>query len=170
MTHARFSLVMFAVVLISGCGTVRFDVEQKLDEQRVMGNPLGGVLPTLLPNPFKLTIDVKTETEKRGTGPASAAYLKTLTLSATPAGNPSGNFDFLDEVHVFIEAPGLQKTEIATLKLVPRGATTVTFTPVKDVNLLPYVNAGASLTTTATATPPARDFTFDGRVVLEIRI
>lgn len=167
---ARGVMLAAASLVLAGCGVVRFDVEQKLDEQRVQGNPLGGVLPTLLPNPFRLTIDVKSETEKRGTGPATAAYLKSLTLSATPAASPSGNFDFLEEVHVFIEAPGLQKVEIATLKPVPKGATTVSFTPAKDVNLLPYVNAGATLTTSATATPPARDFTFDGKVVLEVRV
>jgi hypothetical protein len=90
-------------VVFAGCGGLHFDVEQPLPEQRIAGNPLGGVLPSFLPNPLTVTIDVKAETEKRGTGPASAAFLKVLTLSATPASAPSGNFDFLDEIHIFIE-------------------------------------------------------------------
>jgi hypothetical protein len=165
-TH-RASAVALAVLLAS-FGVFRFDVEQAIPEQRVPGNPLGGLLPSFFPNPFRLTVDITSETEKRGTGPASAAFLKSLALSATPAGNPSGNFDFLDEVHVFVEAQGLAKRECATLKPVPRGVTTVSFTVVKDLDLLPYVNAGASLTTTATGTQPPRDFTFDGKAVFEI--
>ncbi len=165
------TLAPFALALaLSSCGVVRFDLEQAIDEQRVPGNVIGGLLPSFFPNPFRLTIDVKAETQKRGTGPATAAFLKSLTLAATPAANPSGNFDFLEEVHVFIEAPALAKKEIATLKPVPRGATSVTFAVVKDVDLLPYVNAGASFTTSATGTQPARDFTFDGKAVIEIRI
>ncbi|MEW5737659.1 MAG: hypothetical protein AB1938_01970 [Myxococcota bacterium] len=165
----RSWLVTLAFFLAS-CGAIRFEVEQAISEQRVPGSPLGGILPDFFPNPFRLTIDVKAETEKRGTGPATAAFLKSLTLNATPAGNPSGTFDFLDEVHVFVEAPGLSRVEVATLKPVPKGQTSVSFTIVPDVNLLPYVNAGATMSTTATGTQPARDFTFDGKAVFEVRI
>lgn len=158
------------LVLSTSCGAIRFDLEQPIAEQKVPGSLLGGVLPNFFPNPFKLTIDVQAETEKRGTGPATAAFLKSLTLSATPAGNPSGTFDFLDEVHVFVEAPGLEKVEVATLKPVPKGQTSVSFTVVPEINLLPYVNAGATMSTTATGTQPAKDFTFDGKAVFEVRI
>lgn len=158
------------LALLSSCGAIRFELEQVISEQRVEGSLLGGVLPSFFPNPFKLTIDVKAETEKRGTGPATAAFLKSLSLAATPAGNPSGTFDFLDEVHLFVEAPGLPKVEVATLKPVPRGQAMVDFAIVPEVNLLPYVNAGATMTTTATGTQPAKDFTFDGKAVFEVRI
>ena len=158
------------LALLTSCGSIRFNLEQPIAEQKVPGNLLGGVLPNFFPNPFKLTIDVKAETEKRGTGPATAAFLTSLVLNATPAGNPSGTFDFLDEVHVLVEAPGQPKVEVATLKPVPRGQTSVSFTIVPDVNLLPYVNAGATMSTTATGTQPAKDFTFDGKAVFEIRI
>jgi hypothetical protein len=53
---------------------------------------------------------------------------------------------------------------------VPRGQASVSFTVVPDVNLLPYVNAGATMTTTATGRQPAKDFTFDGKAVFEVRI
>ncbi len=161
---------VLALFFFSSCGGVHFDVDQALGEQRIPGSPLGAVLPSLLPNPFRLNVDLKAETAKRGTGPATAAFLKSLTLAATPAANPSGNFGFLEEVHVFIEAPALPKKEVALLKPVPSEATSVTFTIIDGVDLLPYVNAGASITTTATGTQPARDFTFDGKVVLDIRV
>lgn len=155
---------------VSSCGAVGFDLTQDLQEQRVPGSPLGGVLPSLVPNPFKLTLDVKAETQKRGTGPATAVFLKELTLSATPAATPSGTFDFLDEVHVFIESSSQAKVEVAKLKPVPRGVSRVTFDVLPAVDLLPSVNAGATLTTSATGTQPAKDFTFTGQVVVTVKL
>lgn len=162
--------LLTVLALLTSCGAIRFDLEQPIAEQKVPGSLLGGVLPNLFPNPFKLTIDVRAETEKRGTGPATAAFLTSLDLNATPADNPSGTFDFLDEVHVFVEAPGQPKVEVATLKPVPKGQTSVSFSIVPNVNLLPYVNAGATMSTTATGRQPAKDFTFDGKAVFEVRI
>jgi hypothetical protein len=157
---------------LSGCGAISFDVEQKIPEQRVMGSALGGLLPSFLPSPIRLDVDLKAEQEKHGTGPATKLFLKRLEFDITPPATPSGNFDFLDEAHVFVEASaaGLPKVEIATLKPAPGGAVSVVFTAVPAVNLLPYVNAGAELSATASGTQPNRDVTFDGLIVLDVRI
>jgi hypothetical protein len=128
------------------------------------------VLPTVLPNPAKFTIDLKAEVQKRGTGPATKAVLKSLALSILTAETPDANFDFLEEVHLFAEGPGLQKVEIAKLQPVPRSAKSLTFEIVPDVDLLPYINAGATLSATATATQPRTDTSFDGKVAVEVRI
>lgn len=157
----------------TGCGIIGFDVEQDLPEQRVNGNPLGGVLPSFVPTPFKLTVDIKAESEKRGTGPATQATLKELTLSVTPKNNPSGNFDFLDEVRIAISAPSdtkLPKVEIARIVPVPKSATVLKFEVVPNIDLLPYINAGAEMNATATGKQPARDVTFDGRVVVAVKL
>ena len=164
------SRLLALALVLPACGAVGFDVQQALPEQRVSGNPLGGVLPSFVPTPFSLTIDVKAETEKRGTGPATGASLKSLTLSATPAGAPSGTFDFLDEVHIFIQAAGLPKVEIATAKPIAKGLTTLDFTIVPKVELLPYINAGATLDASASGRQPSADFTFVGQVVVSVRI
>lgn len=161
------------VLALSGCGAINFDVEQALPEQRIEGGGLlGGVLPTLLPNPAKFTIDLKAEQQKHGTGPATKLFLKQLQFRVTPASMPSGNFDFLEEAHLFAEASaaGLPKVEIATLKPVPRGVILVDFAIVPAVDLLPYVNAGAELSATATGSRPASDVTFDGLIVVDVRI
>ena len=163
-------MLLALLIAASGCGAISFDVEQKLPEQRVPGGALGGLLPALLPNPAKFTVDLKAEQEKRGTGPATKIFLKKLAFTITPPAMPSGNFDFLDEAHLFAEASGLAKVEIATLKPVPRGATTVEFAIVPSVNLLPYVNAGAALSATASGAQPRSDVTFDGVIVLDVRI
>jgi hypothetical protein len=158
------------VPLCVSCGALKFDVEQDLANQTVPGSALGGVLPSFLPNPTKLNIDIQAEVAKRGTGPAKAAYLKSLTLQITPHDTPRGNFDFISEVHLSVEAAGVAKKEIAKLTSVPKGAVKLTFDIVPEVDLLPYISAGASITATASGTQPATDTSFDGHVDVEVRI
>jgi hypothetical protein len=164
------SLLRLLPLLLLSCGAVRFDLAQDLPEQTVQGSLLGGVLPSFIDNPIRLTIDIRSEVARRGTGPARKALLKELTLSITPHDMPANNFDFLTEVHLFVEGPGLQRAEVARSAPVPRSATTLRFEVLPDVDLLPYVNAGASLTATATGNQPRQNVTFDGHVVVEVFI
>lgn len=166
---------MYCLLLLAlaGCGGIPFDVGQDLPEQRVPGSPIGGLLPSFIPTPIPLTIDLRAETQKRSTGPARSATLKELTLTATPRAMPSGTFDFLTEVRIYVAARGdssLPRVEIARLQPVPTGQTTVTFTIVPGVDLLPYVNAGAEITATATGTQPRQDFSYVGHIEITVRI
>ena len=177
LIYWRSVCALVALVLmigpLAGCGKLGFDVGQDLQEQRVTGSALGGILPSFLAAPIPLQVDLKAETEKRNTGPASHAYLKSLTLSATPRSAPSGNFDFLESVHIYVAQRGggtLPKVEIATLQPVPKGQTTVSFVIVPDVDLLPYINVGAEITATASGRQPQKDFTFDGHLEVTIKI
>lgn len=166
----RLMILVMAAALSVGCGAVRFDVEEPVPEQRVPGSVLGGVLSSFIASPFRLDVDLQSETEKRGTGPATSAVLKRIALQITPHASPSGNFDFLSELHLQVEGPGLMKKEIANLAPVPMGQTTLELKLVPDVDLLPYINAGATISGQAKGTQPARDITFDGTVVVEVRI
>jgi hypothetical protein len=160
--------IALALAAVAGCGVLPFDVGQDIAEQKVPGSVVGGILPSFIPTPIPITINIQSETEKRGTGPARSAGLSSLTLSATRS---SGTFDFLDEVHIFVSSQGnssLPRSEIATLKPVPKGATTVSFTPT-NVDLLPYINAGAQIDSQATGTQPKNDFFFDGHLVITAR-
>ena len=167
----------------SGCGSLGFSLSQDIPEQRVAGaavNPLVGLLPGFLQAPVPINIDLRTETQKRNTGPAVHAYLSALSLSITPHDQPATNFDFLDQVHIFIEAQqstGLPRREIATLNPVPKGKTTVDFATTADLDLLPYIKAQdsdpkarAQMTAEARGTQPKNDVTYDGKIVIEIKI
>lgn len=164
--------ILALCALLAGCGGIPFDVGQDLPEQRVPGSLLGGLLPSFVPAPIPVMIDLRSEVERRDTGPARSAQLKQLTLTATPRDAPSGRFDFLDEVHLYIEASdGSQpRREIARLQPVPKGQTSVTFTIVPDVDLLPYINAGAQITASAAGQQPQRDFTYAGHIEITVRI
>jgi hypothetical protein len=171
MTRALAAIVLSSVA--AGCGDIPFDVSQDIPEQTVAGSPLGGVLPDFLAAPVPLMFDLTAETEKRNTGPAKSATLKLLSFAATPHGAPSGNFDFLDEIHISIDSQNdasLPKLEIANLAPVPKGQTQIELTLVRGVDLLPYINKGAEISATASGTQPQRDFSYDGRVTITVHI
>jgi hypothetical protein len=160
-------------VAVAGCGAISFDVDQAVPEQQVNGSPLGALLGSFLPQPFAVTIDVKQETARRSTGPATSANLKTIVFRATPHDAPRGNFDFVDEIHIFVEAAAgsaLPKVEIATLKPVPKGLTTLTLDVVPGIDLLPYINVGAVISATASGRQPAQTVTYDGAVTVTVHI
>jgi hypothetical protein len=158
------------LALFFSCGAVSFDVQQDLQQETVSGNPLGGLLGSFVANPFKFTIDINAEVQKRGTGPAHSAQLKSLSLAITPHSAPVGNFDFLTEVHLFVEGTGLSKVEVANVTSVPKGATTLDFNITPNVDLLPYINAGGDISATASGTQPAQDTSFDGSLTVTVKI
>jgi hypothetical protein len=123
--------------------------------------------------PCEVTIDGQHETEKRDTGPASSANHSSLSCAVTPHAAPSGNFDFVDELHIFVEpsqGTALPKVEIANLVPVPKGKAVLDLHVVPGVDLLPYINAGARISAQASGHQPAQDVTYDGRVVVTIHI
>lgn len=151
----------------TSCGAFRFDVAQALPMQEVPGASWAHFLTDLLPAPFRLTIDVQSETEQQGTGPATGAALKALTLQARDDG---ATFDFLDSITLFVESDGLARQALGAVTPVPRGATTLGFTTDPAVDLLPYLNRGATLTSTVSGSAPPQTFHFDGEVIVELRI
>jgi hypothetical protein len=165
--------VILCGLLLCGCG-LPFTIGQDIPEQSVPGdpNPLPNPAPTVLPNflQIPLTINLQSEIERRKTGPARSVVLRSLTLAATPSNNPSGNFDFLDEVHIYVESDSQPQLEIATLNPVPRGSTSVSFTVVPDVELLPYIKEGTRVTSRATGRFPPQEFTFNGHLRVTIYI
>jgi hypothetical protein len=170
---AARAVAIFCALAVAGCGVISFDVDQAVPEQQVNGSPLAALLGSFLPQPFAITIDIKQETEKRSTGPARSANLKEIAFRATPHDAPRGNFDFVDEIHIFIAAQGsstLPMVEIATLKPVPKGLTTLKLDIVPGIDLLPYINAGATISATATGRQPAQTITYDGSVTVTVHI
>ena len=169
------ALLISVTVAAAGCGAISFDVSQGVPEQQVPGSPLGGLLPSFLPQPFPVTIDVQQETQKRSTGPASSANLKQVEFQITPHASPSGNFDFVDEIHIYVapsssSSSSLPMVEIANLKPVPKAQTTIDLAIVPGVDLLPYINAGASISASASGHTPPQTVTYDGTVVVTVHI
>ena len=65
------------------------------------------------------------------------------------------------------EGSDLPRLVLASLDPVPRGLTTLELKP-NDVDLLPYIEERAVITSSASGTPPADDVTFVGVYAVEI--
>lgn len=160
-----------------GCGALRFDITQAVPEQRIMGSVLGALLGSFIPTPFPLSINLEQETRARGTGPAQSAGLKALSFRLTNIPSPprsSDTFDFVDRIEIFIESAkagsSLSKQKIADLLSVPRGVQTLSLQCYPSVDLVPYINEGSRISSSASGKLPAQDVTFDGLITVEIRV
>lgn len=93
------------------------------------------------------------------------AKVKSIALTIT--GPDSQNFDFLEEISFFVEAPGLSKKRIGTKK-VPKGVKTFTL-DLDDIDLTSYVKADSiKITTDAKGKRPENDTTVKAEIVLTI--
>ena len=163
---ARLFLAAVLSVGSLGCGLVSFDVSQDIPAQTVPGSPLGALLPVSL-FAIPLNIDIRTETAGHGTGPASSVTLSSVSLTVM---SPSGaTFDFVDSIVINISGPGLSEVEIGRLQPVP-GTASISIPPTGGVDLLPYINAGATITAKASGHMPASDTTFVGTVVVTVHV
>ena len=165
-----FSASRMAVLALSlaGCSLISFDVSQEIPPQTVPGSPLGGLLLLSL-FAVPMTIDIQSETAAHGTGPASSATLSSLSLTVTSP--PGGTWEFVDSITITISAssdPNLPEKEIGKLGDVPAN-TSISIPPTGSVNLLPYINAGATITAKASGHMPAQDTTYTGLVVIKIQ-
>lgn len=150
----------------SGCGLLSFDVDQDIPAQTVPGSPLGALLPVSL-FAIPMNVDIRSETTAHGTGPASSVTLSSISLTVM---SPSGaTFAFVDSIAISISAPGLAEIEIARLQPVP-GAASISIPPEGGVDLLPYINAGATITASASGHMPASDTTFAGKVIVTVHV
>jgi hypothetical protein len=165
---AGFAVAALWLVL-PGCGLVSFDVSQDIPAQTVPGSPLGALLPASLFS-IPMNIDIQSETAGHGTGPAHSVTLSSVSLTVTsPAG---ATFDFVSAISIKISSsgnPNLPEVEIGRLDPVP-GTTSISIPPTGSVDLLPYINAGATITSTAAGHMPPSDVTFVGKVVVTVHV
>ena len=171
-------LLLLSTCLLGGCtGFGGFELTLDIPEQRVDGNPLGGLLGTPFDAPIPLMIDLASETAARDTGPAQHVRLSALTLSITPTAEPEGDTDdlaFIDRAEIFVESTqsgsSLPRVRVAVLEQVPAGTRQVSFETDASVDLLPYVQEGARLTSSADGEVPPDDVTFEGSVLLSVEV
>jgi len=161
--HPRYPrLAVDGLLAGPGCGLLAFDVSQDIPAQTVPGSPLGASLFAI-----PLNIDIQSATAAQGTGPAHSATLKSISLSIT---SPSGaTFDFITSISISISASGMPDVEIARLQPVPATAS-ITIPPTGAVDLLPYINAGATISATASGHMPPSDTTFVGKVIVTVHV
>jgi hypothetical protein len=134
-----------------------------------MGDPNQSTL--VAANDAPLMLNIMAETDQRHTGPASAAYLKDLSFTIQmPKG---GTFYFADGVTIKLVPKDPNSTlpviEIAKLNPIPN-TNTIHVIPDPGVNILPYANAGSNIEADAAGHLPTEDTTWDGEVVITVKI
>jgi hypothetical protein len=169
------TLVLSACLLLlsAACGSVLdFDVDQDVPEQNIPGSTLPGPLAALFPLPIQ--VDIASKIQAMDTGPIDRVELGAMHLDITTTKEPSGDSDdwaFLDRVDLYVASTKsgstLSRTKVATA-VAPGAVRRLDFTPVADVNLLPYINEGCELTAEASGHAPADDVSYDGSATFHV--
>lgn len=179
----KISLALtLAALTLAACGGTgglgSFNITEESQESIVEGR--GGGILDMLPfdnffPPLQLDFDLQSELNARDAGPAQAIYLERLRVVTTPTEQPAGdtdNFDFVEEVTVFVESnkssSTLQKVKIAEIKMVPQSTTTMEFKVDSSVNLKPYVEEGIRLTTQGKGEQPQDNVSL--KAILDLNI
>ena len=149
------SVVLLAMT--TGCGLIQFDISESLPAATIPGDASGGSLSEL---------QAPVAIGAQDTGPADSAKLGALSFTSSS----SATFDFVQEIHLFVDSPGLPEVEVANLIPVPTAQTTISLDVIPGVQLLPYLQAGCTLRSAVTGNAPASDFTFTGELVAHVGI
>ena len=172
------ALMMMTVTSCSELGAV--SVTRDTGESVVMGRS-GGLLDNVLPvnviPAMKLNFDLQNELQKQNADGANAVYLTDLTLMVTESEEPEGdedNFDFLDEIKVYVESSdknsSLPRQLIAERVPVPEGTRSFALDVDDTIDLKPYAEEGIRLTTSGSGEFPPDNTSVKGQVTLSIDI
>jgi hypothetical protein len=164
--HGRVRLFLLCLAL-TGCGLTDFDITQPVPEQRIDGTglpdlPLGGLFD------IPLNLDLEAKIQQQTTGPIDSITLSSLALDVT---SPTGDWSFVDNIHVFVkssvEGSTLPRVEIASVTM-PGAVRTMKFDVESGVDLKPYVDEGSIVESTAEGTAPQDDVVYDGEAVFTV--
>jgi hypothetical protein len=159
--------IVFAVMASCAIG---FDIPYNIPQQTVPGDAVshgaGTVLSGTPVDPFELDINLEEDEQAHHVSVASHVYLTSLELDITSGGGDC--FDFVQSVSISIEStkPGtMLKPAVIATGSTPGCVRQFVLTPT-SVDLEPYIDEGASVTSTGQGIPPDHDETFDGHLVL----
>lgn len=158
---------MFAVVASCAIG---FDISSSIPEQTVPGDAVSHAAGTVLSgapvDPFELDVNLQEDEQAHHVSVVSHVYLTSLELDITSGGGDC--FDFVQSVSISIEStkPGtMLKPAVIATGSSPGCVQKFVLTPT-SVDLEPYIEEGASVTSSGQGVPPDHDEAFDGSLVL----
>ena len=159
-----------------GCGIGDFDVDRQIDEQRVPGNALSGLLDSFFNAPIPMNVNMQEELAAHDAGPASSAHLTRLEFRITKSAMVSpdtDDFSFLESATVYVESSkagsSLPRQKIAEA-LDVTGSDRLRFHTFHSVDVLPYSEEGARFVSEADGHAPPDDVTFDGGFTVGVEL
>lgn len=176
-TWSRLAAVAaFLGLAATGCQPEAFDVTIDLPEQRQVGQA-GGTLSTLLPTPFVFTVNLSDEARIHNANPPRQAFIKDFSLVITGTSRGIGDidtFDCLNTAEFFIEPTRvgsvLQRVKVADIPSKEGPAGQIAPRLVSNLDILPLLQEGARLVSTATGSTPTDDVSYNGTIVLGVNV
>jgi hypothetical protein len=133
----RLILLLF-IVLLSSCGRLgTFNVDHSVDV--VIPSQFGVNLPFNVNSPeIETNAEATFESEGTSTKRISSIQLSELKFSLVSPAN--ADFDFLNEIEIFIKAPGMTEMRVAYKQNIPETGLKSFFCDIDEVNLKDYIS------------------------------
>lgn len=174
-TGSFISTIFFGLILSCNDGTL-FHIE--LEEQSttdVSGTGLLGEATELVGSLgfsgfTQMNLVQSEELQNQGVEPGDIETTYIVSLNLNVLSPEGGDLSFLEEMNIYISAPGLDEVLVASLDDFPVGASRVDF-EIEDVNLVDYVvSEELSITTDVVGTAPQDDTTVEANILLDIGV
>jgi hypothetical protein len=156
-------------LLFAGC-VIGFDIPYSIPQQTVPGDTVSHAAGTLLSgspvDPFALDISLSQQEQANHVSAISHVYLTSLSFDITSGG--SDCFDFVQSVTLSVastKSGSALPTAVIATGTSPGCVRHFALTPT-SVDLKPYIDEGAQVTSSGQGVPPDHDETFDGQLVL----
>ena len=170
LNRIALPIVALASIFSTGCSymPVSFDVHTGGQTTIQKGTIAEGLVGTLgFGNLANLDISSSQEFKSNNVQKRHVARARLQELKLTITAPKEQNFDFLQSITFFVEAPGLEKKRLAH-RDVPRGARAFTCL-IDDVELAPYVRADRmTITTTVNGHRPGADTTLQADLTINV--
>lgn len=169
MRRLRQGLVVAIALLGCQGGLLSIELERSSEAVIARGNVLDALLGELgLDDLAAVDYTAAQELENQGVEPGDLRAVHLTRFRVAVVSPPEATLSFLDAVSVFVEAPDLDRIQVAAAVSIEDGATEVEL-EVEDVDLVDYVvSQRMTLSTSVTGTRPDVDTRIRADVVLDV--
>jgi hypothetical protein len=134
----RLVYFSFVALLFSGCGRLgTFNVDHAVDV--VIPSQFGINLPFNVNSP-EIETNAEATFESEGTSTKRISSIQMSELKISIVNPSSADFDFLNEIEIFIKAPGLDEKRVAYKQNIPETSLKSFFCDIDEVNLKDYIS------------------------------
>jgi hypothetical protein len=127
-----------ALLLMTSCGKLgTFNIDQTVDV--VIPSQFGVNLPFNVNSP-EIETNAEATFESAGTSTKRISTIQLYELKLSIVNPTNADFDFLNEIEIFIKAPGLDEKRVAYKQDIPETGLKSFFCDIDDLNLKDYIS------------------------------
>ena len=129
---------LLSIMLLSGCGRLgTFNVDHSIEV--VIPSQFGINLPFNVNSP-EIETNAEATFESEGTSTKRISSIQLSELKLTVVNPSNADFDFLNEIEVYIKAPGLDEKRVAFKQNIPETGLKSIVCEIDEVNLKDYIS------------------------------